>query len=121
MALESEKHGLITGLLGVWGVQLQDTGTPGVNQLGSVQPVEASGSILWLCSTLRGRHGRHAKRGHRGTFPEGHGIAKQAGLMGQSRAFTHFWYECQAAPVSGALCTEHLKINRSKRLLSEWL
>lgn len=53
MALESEKHGLTTGLLGVWGVCLQDVGTPGVDRPGWAQPVEASGSILGLCSTLQ--------------------------------------------------------------------
>lgn len=68
------------------------------------------------------RHGRHAgaeKGTQRGHFPRAK--ASQAGADKGTRLFLIFGTSEQEAPVTGALFTEHLKINNLERILPKWL
>lgn len=67
------------------------------------------------------RHGRHARGGkgtQQGHFPRA--TALQAGAEVGTRLFLIFGTSDQA-PVTGALFTEHLKINNLERILPKWL
>lgn len=110
-------------MLDVWGHTPEGIDAPGVDHPRLAQPVEAFGSILGAVfySTMSGTGGmlglrREHKGGH---FPRAK--ASQAGADTGARLFLIFGTSEQEAPVTGALFTEHLKINNLERILPKWL
>lgn len=105
----------------MWGHTPVGTDTPGMDCPRLAQPMEAFGSILGCVLFYSVRHGRHARVGkgtQQGHFPRA--TALQAGAEVGTRLFLIFGTSEQA-PVTGALFTEHLKINNLERILPKWL
>lgn len=102
----------------MWGHTPVGTDTPGVDCPRLAQPMEAFWGCVLFYSLRHGRHARGGKGTQQGHFPRA--TALQARAEVGTRPFLIFGTSEQA-PVTGALFTEHLKINNLERILPKWL
>lgn len=118
--LWSPRNEWVAGCVGdihLQGETLQEWTVPGWHS--PWKRLEAFWGWVLLYNVRHGRHARVEKGTQRGHFPRA--TASQARADVGARLFLIFGTSEQEAPVTGALFTEHLKINNLERILPKRL